>query len=335
MDLSLSIADAGSGLSWLYVTVFLLVAADSILPLIPGETALIAAGALSAGAAGGLASGQPNLMLVCAVAAVGAWVGDNLAYSLGWRAGPYAVARIFGPRRGPKLYVTAERALAERGAAVLLAARFIPGARTATTIGAGVVGYPRARFRWIVAVADTCWAVFVGALGYLGGRTFEDNLFAGIAAGMCAALVFTAVLESVRLARSRRSMAGRSGRAGVGRILVRPADLSDAAANDSVPVVDHSGPATDDQLVEELLTGSGHRIDGGLERSRVVRRRGAEAGDLPDVLERGGPDVVPGHGLGEGRAQGLDAAAHALQSAPLVVRQNQHRAGSAHHVSGG
>jgi membrane-associated protein len=320
MGLSLAVADAGSGLSWLYLTVFLLVAADAILPLIPGETALIAAGALASGAGSELSGGRPSLFLLVAVAAVGAWLGDNLAYSLGWRAGPYAVVRLLGPRRGPVLYLKADRALATRGAAVLIAARFVPGARTATTIAAGVVGYPRRRFRWTIAVADTCWAVYVGLLGYLGGRTFEDNLLAGVAAGLGAALVFALGLEMVRQLRRHRAAA----RGGSAPAADRPADLA--------RVGDPSGAAADHELVQQLLAGPGHRVDGGIEHSRVVRSGGPKAGDLPDVLEGSGPDVVVGDRLGEGRAQGLDAAAHAAQSAPAVVRQNQHRAGSAHHL---
>jgi membrane protein DedA with SNARE-associated domain len=314
VDLAVAIADAGSGFSWLYLAVLLLVAADAIVPLIPGETAVIAAGALAASGGTALGAGSPNLLVVCAAAALGAWLGDNLAYSLGWRAGPYAVARVLGSRRGPAVYVKAERALARRGAAVMLAARFIPGARTATTIGAGVVGYPRARFRWIIAVADSCWAIYVGLLGYLGGRTFEDNLMAGVATGLGVALLCAAGLELLHLARSRRTR-------------------SDRGATDR-GTIGRSGATADDEVVEKPLAGAGHRIDSRLERSGVVRRRSAEAGDLADVLERGGPDVVAGDRLGEGRAQGLDAAAHAVQSASAVVRQNQHRAGSAHHLPG-
>jgi len=318
-----AIADAGTGFSWLYVAVLLLVAADAIVPLVPGETALIAAGALAANSGTVLGTGSPNLLLVCAAAAVGAWLGDNLAYSLGWRAGPYSVARVLGSRRGPAIYVRAERALAARGGAVMLAARFIPGARTATTIGAGVVGYPRARFCGIIAVADICWAIYVGLLGYLGGRTFEDNLIAGVAAGLGVALICTAVLELLRWTRSRR-IRSIGGSAGPGSATSGSAGLSSAG---------RSGAAADDELVQEPLAGLGHRIDGRLERGRVVRRGRTEAGDLADVLECGRPDVVAGDRLGEGRTQGLDASAHGVQSAS-AVRQNQHRAGPTHHLPG-
>src|SRR5215469_12178533 len=46
------------------------------------------------------------------------------------------------------------------------------------------------------------------------------------------------------------------------------------------------------------------------ERLCVMRGRRPEPADLPDVLQRGGPDVVVGHVLGIRLAQGLDAATH-------------------------
>src|SRR5215469_6920490 len=54
----------------------------------------------------------------------------------------------------------------------------------------------------------------------------------------------------------------------------------------------------------------GDLVDGLLERGGVVRRRGAEPADLPDVLQRGRPDILVGHLLSVRRAQGLNAPAH-------------------------
>ncbi len=64
------------------------------------------------------------------------------------------------------------------------------------------------------------------------------------------------------------------------------------------------------KLAEQHLGGAGHRLHGLLERLRVVLGRALEPADLLDVLEGCGPDVLVGHVIGVGRAQGLDAAAH-------------------------
>src|SRR5580658_1809967 len=66
----------------------------------------------------------------------------------------------------------------------------------------------------------------------------------------------------------------------------------------------------DFQLAEQGGGGGRDGVHGVAERLGVVPGRGAEAADLPYVLERGGADVVLGNQLGVGRAEGLDASAH-------------------------
>src|SRR5262249_8460835 len=63
------------------------------------------------------------------------------------------------------------------------------------------------------------------------------------------------------------------------------------------------------QLREQVLGGMGDRVDGALERSLVRLGGLGRAADLPDVLERGGVDLL----LGDGRlevVEGLDVPAH-------------------------
>ena len=62
-------------------------ARDVLFPVIPSEGAVIAAGVFAASAGG------PNLPLVMAVAAAGAFVGDHIAYGIG--------RSVLGPRAGP------------------------------------------------------------------------------------------------------------------------------------------------------------------------------------------------------------------------------------------
>src|SRR5690242_2430336 len=71
------------------------------------------------------------------------------------------------------------------------------------------------------------------------------------------------------------------------------------------------GAGADLELVEEGGGGLGYGVDRVAEGLGVVAGGGAEAADLPDVLQGGGPDVRVGDLLGVGRAEGLDASAHA------------------------
>jgi membrane protein DedA with SNARE-associated domain len=83
-------------------------------------------------------------------------------------------------------------------------ARFIPGGRTAVTIASGVTRQRRRRFIAFDAVAATIWATYASLLGYIGGRTFENNhtLAFGVAFGL--AVSITMLIELVRWLRGRR-----------------------------------------------------------------------------------------------------------------------------------
>src|SRR5947207_2098821 len=71
------------------------------------------------------------------------------------------------------------------------------------------------------------------------------------------------------------------------------------------------GAGADLELVEEGGGGLGYGVDRVAEGLGVVAGGGAETADLPDVLQGGGPDVRIGDLLGVGRAESLDASAHA------------------------
>jgi membrane protein DedA with SNARE-associated domain len=70
-----------------YLVAFLVPAFDAILPILPSETAVIALGVATAGSA------DPRIAVLVAVAACGAFAGDNLAYLIGRRFGPAAQRR--------------------------------------------------------------------------------------------------------------------------------------------------------------------------------------------------------------------------------------------------
>ena len=70
--------------------------------------------------------------------------------------------------------------LDERGAYIIIIARFIPGGRTAVTFSAGYVNtFPWRRFIVYDVAAGLLWATYAALLGYFGGKTFEDNPLLG------------------------------------------------------------------------------------------------------------------------------------------------------------
>jgi membrane protein DedA with SNARE-associated domain len=195
-----------------YVIAVLLPAFDALIPLLPSETAVIALGVATAD------STDPRAAALVALAALGAFLGDNAAYLLGRRFGPAAARRVFAGERGARRRGWAERSLHRFGARIIIGCRFIPGGRTAITLTCGLVGYPRRRFVAATACAAVIWASYAFFIGRLGGKAFEDRPWAGLLLALGLTVVISVLIEAVRRAwiwrRSRQQRARAAERAG-------------------------------------------------------------------------------------------------------------------------
>ncbi len=165
---------------------------DAIIPAFPSETAVIALGVASGS---GLGLGVVALV---ALAALGAFAGDNLSYWLGRRFGPRVERRLLRGEKGRRSRQWAERTLESRGAMLIIVCRFIPGGRTAVTLTAGLVGYPRRSFVGATAAAALIWANYAFWIGRVGGAAFESNAWAALALGFAIAGSVALLVELVR-----------------------------------------------------------------------------------------------------------------------------------------
>jgi membrane-associated protein len=163
-----------------------------VLPLFPSETVVITAAVLAA-------NGRLNIGLVATAAAVGAILGDNSAYWLG-RSGLRRVSdRLLGSESNQRRLRWARTQLQQNGSWIIIVARFIPGGRTATTYIAGTLDMPwKRRFLPADTFAAVVWALFGSALGYIGGATFEKNLWVPILIATGASLLVAGTGELVR-----------------------------------------------------------------------------------------------------------------------------------------
>lgn len=183
---------------WFVLVVFSVALLDSVVPVVPGETTVIAGG-VAAGA------GNQTLALVIFAGAFGAFLGDNLAYSIGRRFEP-RVRRWAARKPNRELRLeSAGNQIKKRGGLLLITARFIPGGRSILTVSSGITRQPRLWFAAWVAVAGTIWATYAAGLGYLFGQAFEDNHTAAFWLAFGTALSITVLVEVVRWARDRRA----------------------------------------------------------------------------------------------------------------------------------
>jgi membrane protein DedA with SNARE-associated domain len=143
-----------------YLGLGLIVAVECVGVPLPGETALIAAGALAR-------RGQLALPAVIAVAAVAAIAGDSLGYLVG-RNGGRRLLTGAGPLRriGRVLHARGEPFFERHGAKAVFLARWVAWARMATPVLAGAGAMPYRRFvRWNV-LGGCLWAASIGTLAY-------------------------------------------------------------------------------------------------------------------------------------------------------------------------
>lgn len=186
-----------SGAWWSYLVIFGVSAVDAFFPLVPSETTVITSGVLAS-------SGDLHLLLVVLAGATGAIVGDNISYGIGTWVGEHTIKRWFSSEKWHRRLEWAERQLDERGAYIILIARFIPGGRTAVTFASGYTHALTWRrfFRYDV-IAGFVWATYAALLGYFGGRTFEQRPWLGLLLAFAVASAIAVSVEVVRHFRRR------------------------------------------------------------------------------------------------------------------------------------
>ena len=199
-----SIFDSISGLGedaarYGYWAVLLVVAGDGIFPVLPGETAIVAAAVLAA-------NGDLSLPLVILAGAAGAVLGDSCAYWIG-RGGGGRIRRWVTSVAGEDRLFAAERMVQRRGGALVFVGRFLPGIRIAINLscGAGQMAYPR--FLFFDTLGAVVWASQAALLGYFAGKAFADQLWVAFAVAFAVTLLVGGAITIQERKRIRRERA--------------------------------------------------------------------------------------------------------------------------------
>jgi membrane-associated protein len=165
-----------------YVILFLIVFTETglvIMPLLPGDSLLFAAGAIAANEGTGL-----NVWLIIIILIVAALLGDNLNYFMGKKFGGEIKKReriLFLKRE----YLEKTEAFYEKhGGSTVIMARFIPIVRTVAPFVAGAGSMNYSKYIGYCVLGAVLWVPALTLLGYFFGnmdivkKNFELVIFA-------------------------------------------------------------------------------------------------------------------------------------------------------------
>lgn len=171
-----------------YAVVFFGVLLENTGLPVPGETVLLAGGAMAQ-------FGRLSLEWVIATAIAGAILGDNLGFFIG-RHGGRVLAERYGSRFGlsDRRLAEFDRFFARYGARTVFIARFITGLRVVGAVLAGASGLRWATFLFYNATGAIVWSIAVAIAGYLLAYSWDtlERLVGGF--GLAAFVLFVLVL---------------------------------------------------------------------------------------------------------------------------------------------
>jgi membrane protein DedA with SNARE-associated domain len=190
------------GSPWLWLIVFGVAGLDALLPFMPSETTVLIVAVL-------LGPRPGELALLTLVAALGAWAGDCLGYAVGRSAGPRVIARLQRGPAGRRRYEWARLRIERHAALLIIAGRYLPGGRVASSLANGSLRYPLRRFMPLDAAGATLWAVYSVLIGFAGGVTFTDEPEKGLLLSFGIGLGLVSAIEFGRRLRPRRARQGK------------------------------------------------------------------------------------------------------------------------------
>jgi membrane protein DedA with SNARE-associated domain len=170
---------------------FALVLIGSILPVVP-TGAVVSATAVVA-----LHRDPVTPLLVIAVGALAAYIGDGVVYALCRRGGEAVTRRLHLSPRPVRAAEAVRRRLLRRPVNVLLVSRLVPAGRIPVLLAAALVDLPWRRF--LVANGPACalWSASYAAVGVLGGSVFPEP-WQGVVAVIVLVLVVSQVASMVQ-----------------------------------------------------------------------------------------------------------------------------------------
>ena len=180
--------------TWIYAILFLIIFCETglvVLPLLPGDSLLFAAGAVAA-------SGRLDIVGLCILLVTAAILGNAVNYWVGRLAG-HELQRRF-PGLIKQQYLDRTRAYFERyGGKTVIIARFVPIVRTVAPFAAGVGQMTHLRYQFYNITGSVLWVLLLVPAGYFFANVpiIKEN-FSAVIIGIIIISVLPAVIEFVR-----------------------------------------------------------------------------------------------------------------------------------------
>ncbi|UYZ58840.1 DedA family protein [Hymenobacter latericus] len=181
---------------WTYAILFLIIFVETgvvVLPFLPGDSLLFAAGSLAA-----LPNSPLNVVLLIVLLIVAAVLGDTLNYHIGDYIGPRVFRRDYRFLKREHLLRT-QQFYEKHGAKTIIIARFVPIVRTFAPFIAGVGTMSYGKFLSYNLVGGVIWVVSLTMAGYfLGGIPFIQKNFGLFTLLIIAVSVLPVVIEFLK-----------------------------------------------------------------------------------------------------------------------------------------
>lgn len=195
---------------WIYAILFLIIFVETglvVMPFLPGDSLLFAAGTFCAGITKDGQTAELNLWIVLILLLIAAIAGDALNYFLGKKVGLKMLQwKIRGRQIVKQDYIDKTHSFYEKhGPKTIIIARFVPIVRTFAPFIAGIGEMSYGKFLRFNVIGGFFWVVGLTLLGYFfGGMDFVQNNFETVIFGIILISVLPIIFEFIKAKVSKK-----------------------------------------------------------------------------------------------------------------------------------
>jgi membrane-associated protein len=186
---------------WIYLILFLVIFVETglvIMPFLPGDSLLFAAGAFCA-------LGSMNIIYVILLLFIAAFLGDTVNYLIGSYLGPKVFKRDYMLIKRSHLQHTTDF-FEKHGPKTIIIARFIPIVRTFAPFVAGIGKMNYGKFLSFNVIGGALWVVSITLAGFfLGNMPFVKKNFEFVVLGIIVVSIMPPIIEFLKSRFARKT----------------------------------------------------------------------------------------------------------------------------------